>query len=63
VSSVVWRLTRQLSIAVLVCCPGHCQVIASADLLKAVGDALFKLVQAFLVGGLGAQGQDARVGT
>jgi hypothetical protein len=38
-------------------------VIASADLLKAVGDALFKLVQAFLVGRLGAQGQDARFGS
>jgi hypothetical protein len=39
--------------------PGHRQPIASADLLEAVGDALLALVQVFLVGGLGAQGQHA----
>jgi|SRR5215207_1201351 len=53
----------QLSIAVSGCWPGHRQVIASADLLKAVGNALFKLVQAFLVGSLGAQDKDARFGS
>jgi hypothetical protein len=38
-------------------------VIASADLLQAVGDPPFKPVQAFLAGSLGAQGQNAREGT
>ena len=47
--------------------PGRVKVTVSrprrTDLLQAVGDALFRPVQAVLVGGLGAQGQHAQVGT
>jgi hypothetical protein len=57
-----WRLARQLLPAASGWCPGNRQPVASADLFETAGDALFKLVQAVLIGGLGAQGQHARIG-
>jgi hypothetical protein len=44
-------------------CPGHRQVIASADPLEAIADAVLDPPQGVLVGSLRAQRQDAREGT
>lgn len=55
-------LSRQLLTRDLGRCPGHGQVIASAEPIEVIGDAVLDSLQVFLVGGLGVQHQDPRVG-